>query len=224
MNVSAAIRTRKSVRKFLDREVERNVIESILDTARWAASGTNAQPWEVVVLTGRRKRELCRQIEAAFFRGDTRKMDYRYYPENWKEPFRTRRIRCGLALYSALSIERDDIERRKLQWAANYRAFDAPVMLLFFIDQAMETGSYLDYGMFLQSIMLSALDNGLATCPQAALGEFPDLVRNYTGYDADHALVCGMALGYEDRDDPVNRYRTAREDIREFVRFLDDQD
>ena len=224
MNVSAAIRTRKSVRKFLDREVERKVIESMFDTARWAASGTNAQPWEVVVLTGTRKRQLCEEIESAFDRGDRRQMDYRYYPDNWKEPFRMRRLRCGMALYSALAIERDDAEGRRRQWAANYRAFDAPVMLLFFMDRIMETGSYLDYGMFLQSIMLAALDKGLATCPQAALGEFPDLVRNFTGYGSDHVLVCGMALGYEDPDDPVNQYRSDREEVRDFVRFLQDRD
>ena len=222
MNVSEAIRNRKSVRAFLDREIESETIETILDTARWAASGTNAQPWEVVVLTGDRKQHLCEKISAAFHDGVRGKMEYNYYPVEWKEPFRSRRVECGKALYGALNIQREDMERRKSQWAANYRVFDAPVMLLFFMDNIMETGSYLDIGMFIQSIMLAAMDHELTTCPQAALGEYPEIVKQYTGYDDDHVLVCGMAMGYEEVSDPVNNYRTAREEVSKFTRFIRD--
>ena len=219
MNVSEAVRNRKSVRAFLDREVHRETIETDLDTARWAASGTNAQPWEVVVLTGEKKQKLCNRIGAAYDDGIRGKMDYNYYPVEWKDPFKARRVECGKALYAALDIQREDMERRKSQWAANYRAFDAPVVLLFFMDSILETGSYLDYGMFIQSIMLAAMDNGLATCPQAALGEYPKIVKKFTGYGDGHVLVCGMAMGYEDETDPVNNYRTAREAVSTFVRF-----
>ncbi len=149
-------------------------------------------------------------------------MEYNYYPVEWKEPFRSRRVECGKALYGALNIQREDMERRKSQWAANYRSFDAPVMLLFFMDNIMETGSYLDIGMFIQSIMLAAMDHELTTCPQAALGEYPEIVKQYTGYDDDHVLVCGMAMGYEDESDPVNNYRTDREEVSEFTRFIRD--
>ena len=220
MNVSEAIENRKSVRKFQDRDVERSTIESILNTARWAASGSNTQPWQVDVLTDDKKDELGAKITAAFEEGEKGKMDYHYYPVNWKDPFKARRIACGMALYGALGIEREDYERRKSQWIANYRVFDAPVMLLFFMDGIMETGSYLDFGMFIQSIMLTAMDHGLATCPQASLGEYPWIVKPFLGREESDILVCGMALGYEDTADPVNNYRTAREEVASFTRFI----
>ena len=123
-------------------------------------------------------------------------------------PYTLRRKKCGLQLYESLAIKRDDKTRRQAQWAANYRAFDAPAMLLFLIDDAMQTGSYLAYGMFLQSVMLSAMEEGLATCPQAALAEYPDIIRQTLNYPASKHIVCGIALGYEDKDAAVNQYRT----------------
>jgi nitroreductase len=120
-----------------------------------------------------------------------------------------------------LGIEREDKQRRADQWAANYRAFDAPVMLLFFMDAGLQTGSFMDYGMFIQSIMLAAVDEGLATCPQAALGEYPGVVKETLGYPLDSILLCGMALGYEDTEAAVNSYRTPREEVESFVHFFE---
>jgi nitroreductase len=219
MNVVEAIKNRKSVRAFLDQPVEDETIVKILDAARWAASGTNTQPWEVAVVSGETKVKLQQQLVDAFESGMKQKMDYQYYPAEWVEPFRSRRIQCGLKLYKTLAIKREDTERRKSQWIANYKSFDSPVMLLFFIDKIMDTGSYLDYGMFLQSIMISAMEYGLATCPQAALGEYPDIVRDNLGYDENKIVVCGMALGYEDSSATVNSYRTDREETMSFTGF-----
>ena len=148
-------------------------------------------------------------------------MDYAYYPDNWPSPYRERRFACGMQLYRALNIQRGDIELRRAQWAANYRAFDAPVMLFFFVDGRLARGSWIDYGMFLQTLMLAAVDEGLSTCPQAALAEYPDIVRDELGYDPHLLLLCGMALGYEDPAAPANSYRTPREDVHAFTRFFD---
>lgn len=219
MNVTEALHARKSTRAFLDKPVSRETIEQVLDAARWAPSGTNTQPWQVAVFMGAKKNELQQKIETAYRNGVKGGMDYSYYPDEWKEPFLARRRVCGLQLYSALNIAKEDKERRAEQWVANYRSFDAPVMLLFFIDRIMDTGSYLDYGMFLQSVMLAALDHGLATCPQAALGEYPDLIREHLGYDENQIVVCGMALGYEDTSAVINSYRTARESVSSFTEF-----
>lgn len=220
MNISEAIHKRKSTRAFLTREVEREKIIRILETARHAPSGANTQPWQVAVVTGQQKKELQKQMVAAFERGELDAKDYHYYPEKWTVPYNGRRTSCGAQLYSALGIERQDKERRRMQWIANYRAFDAPVMLLFFIDSSLATGSYMDYGMFLQSLMLAAVDEGLATCPQAALAEFPNLVRQTLGYPDNALLLCGMALGYEDPDAAINHYRTPRETVENFTRFF----
>lgn len=221
MTVAEALVQRKSVRAFLDKKVSLELINTILEQAKYAPSGVNTQPWQVVVVRGESKQNLCAKMENAFRAGKKAQMDYQYYPLDWQGAYKERRKECGLLMYSTLNITREDKEKQQNQWAANYRAFDAPVMLLFFIDKVMEKGSYLDYGMFIQSVMLSAVEQGLACCPQAALAEYPDIVRSELGYDEDKVLLCGLALGYEDPDALVNSYRTSREELDNIVRYFD---
>ena len=204
MHVKEALEKRKSVRAYLDKEVERAKIDALIDAARHAPSGVNTQPWQVAVITGRTKQKLQDEIETAFRSGDWGKADYAYYPNSWQEPYKTRRKECGIQMYEALEIERTDKETQMNQWAANYRSFDAPVMLLFFMDAGMQKGSFLDYGMFLQSIMLEAVELGLATCPQASVADYPELIKEVLGYPKDSVLICAMALGYEDKKASVN--------------------
>lgn len=220
MNISEALLRRRSTRAYLDKAVEREKVEKLLELASHAPSGANTQPWQVAVVAGKNKLDLQRRIENAFRAGEPSSKDYHYYPEKWFVPYAKRRTDCGVQLYSALKIERHDQKRRKEQWAANYRAFDAPVMFLFFIDSQLATGSYVDYGMFLQSLMLAAVEEGLATCPQAALAEYPDIVREFLDYPDNMLLLCGMALGYRDEGAPVNGYQTPREKVSGFTRFF----
>ena len=221
MNISQAITNRKSTRAFLDKEVSQAQLTRILEVAKYAPSGTNAQPWEVAVVRGKKKEQLTAALLHAFRTDGLGEMDYNYYPVKWKEPFKKRRVTCGAQLYSALKIERRDKERRLEQWEANYRGFDAPALLFFFLDSIMEKGSFLDYGMFIQSIMLAAIDEGLATCAQAALGQYPELIKKTLGYGEDHILICGMAIGFEDTSAPQNNYRTEREDVGVFTKFFE---
>ncbi len=221
MNVQDALRNRKSVRAYLDTPVSREKIRAILDAARHAPSGTNAQPWEVAVVSGEAKAKICKAMEDCFAGQDLGEMEYKYYPDVWKAPFKKRRVACGSQLYSALGIDRKDRAARMQQWAANYRAFDAPVILFFFLDRSMAEGSLLDYGMFLQSVMLAALEQGLSTCAQAALGQYPQIVRKHLGYDEEMMLLCGMALGYEDTSASQNNYRTEREEVEVFTTFFE---
>lgn len=221
MNVSQALRARKSVRAFTSQPVAKEQIINLLEVARCAPSGGNTQPWNVAIVSGEAKQALQSSILSAIESGEQPSGDYQYYPCEWKDPYRSRRKACGLQLYSSLDITREDTQKQKQQWLANYRAFDAPVMLLFFIDQELAEGSYMDYGMFLQSVMLAAVEQGLATCPQAALAEFPHIVRNVLGYSESLTLLCGMALGYEDTTAIVNSYRTPREQVDSFTRFFD---
>lgn len=221
MNVREALKSRKSTRAYLDRPVDKQTITRILDAARHAPSGVNTQPWQVAVVSGDRKKELGSRLEKTFRSGIRGNMDYRYYPAKWKTPYKERRKACGLQLYTTLEISRENKRRQMDQWAANYRAFDAPVMLLFFMDPGLEAGSFLDYGMFLQSVMLAAVEEGLATCPQASLAEYPEIVKEMLGYPEDSILLCGMALGYEDTEARVNSYRTPREETDSFTKFFD---
>jgi len=220
MNVNDALKKRKSVRAYLDKPVEDEKISAILNAARYSPSGVNTQPWQVAVVSGESKKQLQEKIETRFRNGDKGKAEYDYYPTEWAEPFTSRRKECGLLMYKTLGIERSDRERQTDQWAANYRAFDAPLMLLFFMDKRMKAGSFMDYGMFLQSVMLSAVEQGLATCPQASLADYPELIKQQLGYSNDQILLCGMALGYEDTQARVNSYRTSRIDTNSFTQFF----
>jgi nitroreductase len=221
MNIIEALSLRKSTRAFLDKPVSKKKIINILEAARHAPSGTNAQPWQVAVVTGQKKDELTKAMENAFRTEGLGSMDYLYYPLEWHDPYKRRRVSCGAQLYAALNIERHDKAGRIEQWIANYRAFRAPVILFFFLDKSMEKGSFLDYGMFIQSVMLAALEEELATCPQAALGQYPNLIKDALGYSRETILICGMALGYEDKKAPVNNYRTPREEVETFTRFFE---
>ena len=213
LTVREALLKRQSTRAYLDKPVSRDLIEEVLDSARHAPPGTNTQPWQVAVVMGESKQKLCTSMEQAFRDGVKPKMDYNYYPLAWSEPYKGRRKACGLQMYRTLEITREDKQRQLDQWAANYRAFDAPAMLLFFMDRVMETGSFFDYGMFCQSVMLEAVSRGLSVCPQAALGEYPQIVRDALHYGDEKMLIGGMAIGYAGTSAPGNSYRTSRIEV-----------
>jgi len=212
---------RKSTRAFLNQPVELEKIHNMLDISRHAPSGVNTQPWDVAIVQGNTKKQMDEALENAFRSGVKANMDYQYYPQKWLEPYKSRRKTCGLQMYSVLDIARGDKQKQQDQWAANYRAFDAPVVLFFFLNEQAQQGSYLDYGMFLQSIMLAAVDQGLATCPQASLTEYPKIVKQILSHDESSSLLCGMALGYEDKQAVINSYRTEREKFATFSQFFD---
>lgn len=221
MGVIDILKQRKSVRSFLPDKVDREKIELILDSAKYAPSGANMQPFDVCVVSGKKKIEIENKMLEAFDSGIEEKMDYQYYPLIWKEPYKTRRINTGQGLYKTIGIARGDKKKRVAQWRENFKAFGAPTVLYFFIDSSLDTGSYMDYGMFLQSIMLAATDLGIATCPIVSLAEFPSIVKRELGIDKDKVLLCGIALGYEDRDAPINSFKTDRLKLKEFTRFFE---
>lgn len=221
MDVLEALRQRRSVRAFLDKDVPKELIEEILETAKHSPSGVNMQPWDVYVVKGQKKKDIENEVQTAFDEGKEELMDYNYYPLIWEEPYKSRRKETGLLMYKTLDISREDKQKQKEQWKANYRAFDAPVVLYFFIDKNLEKGSYLDYGMFIQSVALSAVSLGLGTCIQAALAEYPSIVKKHLNVDGSKNLICGIALGYEDKGALINSYRTSRIDMEEFAKFVE---
>lgn len=221
LDILQAIRDRRSVRAFLNKPVSNDLIEAILEVARFAPSGVNTQPWQVAVIGPRHRQLITTDIIQAREQGVPENPDYEYYPKTWFEPFKERRKACGLALYSALNISKDDLEKRKQQWFRNYAFFEAPAALICYLDGRLCKGSWMDTGMFLQNIMLAARHFGLETCPQAALAEYPDIIRRHLAISADYHIVCGMALGYADWSNPINQYRTAREEISTFTTWHD---
>jgi nitroreductase len=217
----AIIRDRRSVRAFLDKPVSQELVKQVLETAKWAPSGVNTQPWHVAVLGPVARHAIGSAIIDARNKAIPEDPDYHYYPDNWVEPYKSRRKACGLALYGALNIDKDDLERRKQQWYRNYAFFNAPVGLIFYLDKTLCKGSWMDMGMFIQNVMLAARAVGLETCPQAALAEYPNIIRQTLTLSEDYHIVCGMALGYADWTDPVNSYRTERENVENFTKWYE---
>ncbi|OYT88235.1 MAG: nitrobenzoate reductase [Burkholderiales bacterium PBB6] len=223
--VHAAITSRRSIRAYLPTQVPRATIERILQVAARAPSGTNTQPWQVHVLTGAALQRLTDKVSAAFDDPASRAAhteEYAYYPEKWVSPYIDRRRQVGWDLYSLLGIGKADKDRMHAQHARNFRFFDAPVGLIFTIDRVMQQGSWLDYGMFIQSVMVAARGEGLDTCPQAAFTQFHRVIAEELQLAPEQMVVCGMALGHADPSAIENTLVTQREPVSGFARFLTD--
>jgi len=222
ISVEDAITGRQSTRGFLaDKPVSRELIIKMLEVAGRAPSGSNIQPWKVWVVTGPVKEALSKELLERHMSGDQGKRNYNYYPVEWREPYVGRRRECGWGLYSTLGIEKGDKEKMLRQHGRNYEFFGAPVGLFFSVDKDMELGSWLDAGMFIQSVMLAARGLGLETCPQAAFCNYYEMVAARVGIPDDQQLVCGMALGFPDPAAVVNTFRTTRLDPETFTTFVD---
>jgi nitroreductase len=226
--VDLAISSRQSVRAFTGQAVPRERIAQLLALASRAPSGTNTQPWKVYVLQGASRAGLVDKVCTAHdqVRADPTLAaqyveEYDYYPQKWVSPYIDRRRENGWSLYGLLGIGKADKDKMHAQHQRNYRFFDAPVGLMFTVDRVMGRGSLLDYGMFLQNIMVAARGHGLHTCPQAAWNGFANIVLPHIGAGQDEMLVCGMALGYADESALVNTFRTPRVPADEFARWLD---
>jgi len=222
--VDAAITSRRSIRAFLDQAVAREDIEKILEVASRAPSGTNTQPWKVYVLTGQARTALSEAILAVHLDPELSRQhteEYAYYPREWVSPFIDRRRKVGWDLYSLLGLTRDNKEGMAAQHARNFRFFDAPVGLIFTIDRVMEQGSWLDYGMFLQNIMVAARGRGLDPCPQAAFTQYHRIIAEQLQLPANETVVCGMALGWADPAKIENSLVTEREPLASFVHFME---
>jgi nitroreductase len=222
MDVVEAITSRHSVRAFLDRPVERDTVHRVLDAARWAPSGSNTQPWRVYVTLGEARQRLAAAVLAAFHEApDLGEREYEYYPTDWYEPYLGRRRACGWGLYGAVGVGKGDREGTARQRARNYVFFDAPVGLVFTVERRLNTGSWMDLGMFLQSLMLAARGEGLHTCAQAAFADYHRVLREHLPIGQAEIVVCGMALGYRDPDAPENLWRTDRDPVETFTHWAE---
>lgn len=226
--LDAAIEARMSTRAFTSQPVPRELIERLLTVASRAASSTNTQPWKVYVLQGESLDGLVQKACAAHDAvrddpslADSFREEHRYYPTQWNSPYIERRRENGWGLYGLLGITKGDKEKMHAQHQRNYRFFDAPVGMIFTLGRELGRGSLIDYGMFMQGLMVSAVGHGLATCPQAAWIEFSKIVLPHIGADENELLVCGLALGYADPSEPVNTFRTPRAPASAFTRWLD---
>jgi len=226
--VDEAIVSRQSIRQFLPKPVPRETIAHLLDVASRAPSGTNTQPWRAYVLQGASRDALVEKVCQAHdaLRANPAlaaeyKEEYDYYPEKWVSPYIDRRRENGWGLYGLLGITKGDKDKMHAQHQRNFRFFDAPVGLMFTLDRVMGRGSLVDYGMFMQSLMVAARGLGLHTCPQAAWNGYARIILPHIGAGEDEMLVCGMSLGYADETALVNTFRTPRVPATGFTTWLD---
>jgi nitroreductase len=209
--VDRAITSRRSVRRFLPTPVPRPVIAEILDAAARAPSGTNMQPWRGYVLIDGPRERLCAAVQAVFDSGEAgHRHEVQYYPDEFFEPYLSRRRKVGWDLYGRLGIARGESAKMRAQHRRNFQFFDAPVGMIFTIHRSLATGSWLDYGMFLENLMTAARARGLDTCAQAAWTHYHGVIRPVLGLAPEEVVVCGMALGHADPDAPENGLVTER--------------
>ena len=217
--VTDAVVTRRSLRAFTDQPVDEQVIKNILTTAARAPSGTNMQPWRVRVLTGESLKRVSDAVLKAYDADEPYDAEEPYYPDKFFEPYLSRRRKVGWDLYSLLDIQKGDKEKMKAQHRRNFEFFSAPVAAIFTIHRDLNTGSWLDYGMFLQNVMLLAREAGLHTCPQAAFCGYHKSIRSALPLAAEEVVVCGMSIGYADFESIENTLETERAELSEFVDF-----
>lgn len=217
-----AIASRRSVRGFLPTPIPRETVEAILELAARAPSGSNIQPWHVYVCMGDARKRISAAVQDAYETNVAEhKEEYQYYPRTWREPYQARRRKIGKDLYSLLNITREDKAGMRRHFGRNYDFFGAPVGIFFTMDRDMEIGSWLDLGMFMQNVMTAARIYGLETCAQQAHAQFHRIICPIMGIPESQMLICGMALGYEDRDEPANRLVTERAPLQQFARFVE---
>lgn len=217
--VKDAITSRRSIRAFLPTPVDPALLDEVIRIAGMAPSGSNVQPWKVHVVSGQVRDRLAADLLAAHQAQEPDAREYQYYPVKWRSPYIERRRATGWGLYGLLNIQKGDREAMAKQHGRNFELFGAPVVLMFTIDRDLEMGSWLDYGMFLQNIMIAARGCGLHTCPQAALANYPHIIRRHLGIGEDQIIVCGISIGYADPDDPVNEFQPDRMPLEEFVTY-----
>ena len=217
MNVTEAVKSRRSVREFLDKPVDLDTIRRVMDTARWAASGCNYQPWEASILTG----EPLKELQAKLAADGPQKPEYDWTAPGQEEAYKKRLDAVSSGMFGAMGIAREDKAGRMAAMGRNVTSFDAPALLLCYFPRLMKEAQWSDTGMWLQTVALLLREEGLDSCFQEFMGLYPKTIRDFLGLDHDRYMVfCGMAIGYRDPDAPVNNFERERVPLDDQVKFL----
>ena len=221
MEVRDAVAARRSVRGFVDTPVDLALVQRLVSQASRSPSGGNLQPWHIDIVAGKAMNRL-KQTMIGKLAGGPETAEYDIYPKELLSPYRDRRFAVGEAMYERIGIPRDDKAARRVWFVRNFAFFGAPLALFMTVDKRMGPPQWSDMGMFLQTFMLLATEQGLATCAQECWAVYPETVRAFLKTPEDRMLFCGMAVGYEDVSEPANTLRTERAGAEEWVRLLTD--
>ena len=217
MKVSEAVESRQSIREYLEKPVDNNIIKEILEKSARAANGGNLQPWKICVINKESMKDFLKQ-QSEWTEPETSAYDI--YPPKLKEPYRTSRYELGEQMYSLLGIEREDKEGRFMQVLRNFEFFGAPAAIFCFVDKQMGPPQWSDLGMFLQTFMLLAQEAGLDTCAQEAWSMKQESVSDFFKVDSETMVFCGMAIGYKDPNATINQLRSERRPIDDWATFV----
>jgi nitroreductase len=216
--LDTVIGSRKSVRAFRPDPVPKHHLVEILDVARAAPSNFNSQPWRVYVLTAEAKRALGDALLQAHV-AQTLPL-FSPFPQNNPPECAARVDDFGRRLYASVGVDRADGAGRARVSGRNFVFFDAPVGMIFTIHAALTKHSWLDFGLFLQTLMLAAQVRGLSTCPQVSFVRFQSIIAERLKLGPDELVTCGMSCGYADEEAAVNRLNMPREPLDGFTRWL----
>ena len=220
MNVTEAVNSRRSVRQFLDKPVDRATLERVLETAQRSPSGGNTQPWSAVVVGGGELTRITAAIKAKAATAPMGEgMEYAIYPKDLDGRYEEQRRAIGKEMFDAVGLERGDTAGRVAQMAKNWDSFGAPVQLFTYTRKYMGPPQWSDMGMWLQTVMLLLREAGLDSCPQEIWAMYGTHMRELLGIDDDHIFFCGMAIGYRDPDAPINNFDVPRVPISDAIEF-----
>ena len=212
MSLIDSIYARHSVRGYLDKEVQQEVLNRIFEIAQQSPSNCNVQPWKVYVASGKLKDRLRQQMVEATATGVKPNPDYPYRG-NFENEYRTRQVECAVALYSRMGIGRDDKEGRMRAVLRNFEFFDAPYIAFLGMHPDFGTTVAIDVGMYAQTLMLTMVAFGLHSCPMGTMRNYPEMVREAFENEDGTKILFGISFGYEDPDVVANETRTTRDDI-----------
>ncbi len=221
LSLKDAMNSRHSKRAFLNKQVNKQDLEQVLEWAKQAGSSKNTQPWEVLVVSGKKRDELSAAFCEKVDNKETEEMDYEYMMDPVPELLIDRARTCGIELFELKKIGRRDIAARRAHNRENFTFFDAPVQIIFLLPAGSARGNFLDMGLFMQNVMLGLLEFGLASCPQVSVAMYPDTIRKVCGISDDKWVVSGLSVGYPDPDALVNTFVPERESLENFATFLD---
>ena len=225
INVIDAIKGRSSTRKFLDKPVPKEIQQKILEAAAMTPSGANMQPWIVYAVSNK---EMLTKIGDAIIShieagGDVDQF-IQYYPVNWVNPYKKRRIVTGAGLYKLMEVDRHDDETRQQMWFDNYRWFGSQTVFFVFIEKELINGAQgplIDSGAYMQSLMLAAEGYGLGSCPQGSTTEYGKIIAKVLEVPENLALLYSVVIGYEDKEAKINTYQPARVAMSDVVTFVE---
>ena len=220
MNVTDAVRNRRSIRDFLPQAIDPQTLREVLEVARWAPSGGNIQAWRIIAVAGAERDaivNLARQQSAGLAAGA--EDPYPIYPRDIWEPLRTRRYTLAEDMYRALGVPREDKPARLRHVARNFEFFGAPVGLFFVIDRRVAHGQWAHLGMLIQTVALLLEERGLGSCMQEAWAALRPALARHFALAADEMIYCGMAVGHPDRTKAVNDFPRTRITVDELAEF-----